>query len=175
MRSGALAGVAAAAAWGAAEPAARRLFRIRRGPGMPGPYMARPGEAGPFFYSDVRLLGAAVTSGPHWRAAGWGVHLVNGAVFGAAFARLGGHGPLRGIAASQVENLVLWVPGMVAVDRFHPDRRSGRWPPLLRNRRVFAYEVVMHALFGAVLGALIGRNHRLRRDFGRRKESSSKR
>jgi hypothetical protein len=134
MKSGALAGIAAAAAWGAAEPATRRLFRIQ--------------------YSDVRLLGAAVTSGPHWRAAGWGLHLLNGALFGAAFARLGGNGALRGVAAAQMENLVLWVPGMVVVDRFHPDRRSGRWPPLLRNRRVFAYEVAMHGLFGAVLGVL---------------------
>jgi len=134
MRRGALAGVAAAAAWAAAEPAARRLFGVR--------------------YSDVRLLGAAVTSGPHWKAAGWGLHLLNGAVFGAAFAHLGGHGAVRGVAAAQLENLALWVPGMVVVDRFHPDRRSGEWPPLLRNRRVFAYEVAVHALFGAVLGAL---------------------
>jgi hypothetical protein len=135
MRRGALAGVAAAAAWGAAEPTARRLFGVR--------------------YSDLRLLGAAVTSGPHWKAAGWGLHLLNGAVFGAAFARLGGHGAVRGVAAAQLENLVLWAPGMVVVDRFHPDRRSGRWPPLLRNRRVFAYEVAVHALFGVVLGALV--------------------
>jgi len=134
MSRGALAGVAAAAAWGAAEPVARRLFRVP--------------------YSDIRLLGAAVTSGPHWKATGWGVHLLNGAIFGAVFARLGGHGVLRGVAAAQVENLVLWMPGMVVVDRFHPDRRSGEWPPLLRNSRVFAYEVAVHALFGAVLGAL---------------------
>jgi hypothetical protein len=131
---GVFAGAVAAAVWAVAEPGARRLFRIQ--------------------YSDVRLLGAAVTSGPHWRAAGWGLHLLNGAVFGAAFTRLGGHGVLRGLAAAQVENLVLWVPGMVVVDRFHPDRRSGSWPPLLRNRRVFAYEVAVHALFGAVLGVL---------------------
>jgi hypothetical protein len=77
---------------------------------------------------------------------------------------------MRAVAAAQLENIVLWTPGMVVVDRFHPDRRSGEWPPLLCNRRVFAYEVAMHALFGALLGALIGRNHRPRRDFGRRKE-----
>jgi hypothetical protein len=131
---GVFAGAVAAAVWALAEPGARRLFRIQ--------------------YSDVRLLGAAVTSGPHWKVAGWGLHLLNGAVFGAAFARLGGHGVVRGVAAAQVENLVLWAPGMVVVDRFHPDRRSGRWPPLLRNRRVFAYEVAVHALFGAALGVL---------------------
>ncbi len=44
---------------------------------------------------------------------------------------------------------------MVVVDRIHPDRRSGAWPPLLRNGRVFAYEAATHALFGAVLGALL--------------------
>ena len=134
---GVFAGAVAAAVWALAEPGARRLFRIQ--------------------YSDVRLLGAAVTSGPHWKGAGWGLHLFNGAAFGAVFTRLGGHGVVRGVAAAQVENLVLWAPGMVVVDRLHPDRRSGQWPPLLRNRRVFAYEVAVHALFGVVLGALTGR------------------
>ena len=61
---------------------------------------------------------------------------------------------MRAVAAAQLENIVLWTPGMVVVDRFHPDRRSGEWPPLLRNRRVFAYEVAVHALFGTVLGLL---------------------
>jgi hypothetical protein len=131
---GVFAGAVAAAAWALAEPGARRLFRIQ--------------------YSDVRLLGAVVTSGSHWKAAGWGLHLLNGAVFGAAFTRLGGHGIVRAVAAAQLENIVLWAPGMVVIDRFHPNRRSGEWPPLLRNRRVFAYEVAMHALFGAVLGFL---------------------
>jgi hypothetical protein len=44
---------------------------------------------------------------------------------------------------------------MAVVDRIHPDRRSGAWPPLLRNGRVFAYEVAAHALFGSVLGLLL--------------------
>jgi len=43
---------------------------------------------------------------------------------------------------------------MAVVDRFHPDRRSGHWPRLLGNPRVFGQEVALHALFGAVLGAL---------------------
>lgn len=133
MPRGALAGAVAAAAWAAAEPLGRRFFRVP--------------------YSDVRLLGAAVTSGPRWKEAGWALHLLNGAVFGAAFARLGGQGVRQGVLAAQLENLALW-PGMAVVDRFHPDRRSGAWPPLLWNGRVFAYEVVVHALFGVVLGAL---------------------
>jgi hypothetical protein len=134
MRRGALAGVAAAAVWAAAEPALGRLFRTP--------------------YSDVRLLGGLITRGPLWAPAGVASHLVNGAVFGAAFERLGGRGPRQAVAAAQVESVGLW-PGMALVDRLHPDRRSGAWPPLLRNRRVFAYEVTTHALFGFVLGSLL--------------------
>jgi len=55
------------------------------------------------------------------------------------------------------ENLALW-PGMAVLDRVHPDRRSGAWPPLLTNGRVFAYEAAVHALFGVVLGALAPRD-----------------
>jgi hypothetical protein len=137
MFRGALAGAVAAAAWAAAEPVAGRLFRTPAG------------------YSDVRLLGALATrDGARWRAAGLAVHLVNGAAFGALFAAAGGRGWKRGLAVAQAENLVLW-PGMAAIDRLHPDRRSGAWPPLLTNGRVFAYEAAVHALFGAVLGSLI--------------------
>jgi hypothetical protein len=132
---GALAGITAAAVWGAAEPALGRAF------GVP--------------YSDIRLLGAALTTGPGWRRAGWALHLVNGAAFGAVFDRLGGRGVGRALVVAQVENAVLWAPGMAVVDRFHPDRKTGAWPPLLRNSRVFAYEVATHAVFGIVLGVLM--------------------
>jgi hypothetical protein len=131
---GALAGVVAAAAWGAAEPALGRALRVP--------------------YSDIRLLGAVVTTGPGWKRAGLALHLVNGALFGAVFERLGGRGVARALVAAQVENAALW-PGMAVVDRYHPDRKSGAWPPLLCNGRVFAYEVAMHALFGLVLGVLM--------------------
>jgi len=134
MRRGILAGIAGAAVWAAAEPVLGRVFRTP--------------------YSDVRLLGGLVADGPHWRPAGVMVHLANGAVFGAAFERLGGHGIARGVAAAEVESAVLW-PGMAVVDHLHPDRRSGVWPPLVGNGRVFAYEVATHALFGAVLGSLV--------------------
>jgi hypothetical protein len=128
---GAAAGVVAAAAWAAAEPVLGRAL------GTP--------------FSDVRLLGRVTTRGRAWPAAGVALHLANGAAFGIAFERLG----LCGVAA-QAENLLLW-PGMLAVDRLHPDRRSGRWPRLATDRRVIAYEVATHALFGAVLGALARR------------------
>jgi hypothetical protein len=105
-------------------------------------------------FSDLRLLGRSVTAGPRWRWAGLALHLGNGAIFGAVFERLGGHGVGQGLLAAQFENAVLW-PGMAVVDRLHPDRRSGAWPPLLRNARVFAREAAVHALFGAVLGRLV--------------------
>jgi hypothetical protein len=129
----ALAGVAAAAVWAAAEPAARRVF------GTP--------------YSDVRLLGAPL-SRRHWRLAGTTVHLANGAAAGALFHRLGLRGWKAGVCAAVVENTLVW-PGMALVDRLHPDRRSGAWPPLLLNGSVFAQETAVHALFGAVLGLLL--------------------
>ena len=106
-------------------------------------------------YSDVRLLGAPL-SRRHWRLAGTAVHLANGAAAGVAFHRLGLRGWRAGVAVFVAENTLVW-PGMALVDRFHPDRRSGYWPPLLRNGRVFAQETAVHALFGAVLGGLVRR------------------
>jgi hypothetical protein len=104
-------------------------------------------------FSDVRLLGRFATRGRAWPVAGLTIHLANGAAFGAAFGKAGLEGVKAGVAAAQIENLVLW-PAMAVVDRIHPDRRDGTWPPLLANRRVAAQEVAAHALFGAVLGSL---------------------
>jgi hypothetical protein len=133
---GAAAGVVAAAVWAAAEPVLGRVA------GTP--------------FSDVRLLGRVTTRGRGWPAAGVVLHLANGAAFGVAFERLGLRGVRQGVLAAQAENLLLW-PGMLAVDRLHPDRRSGAWPRLATDRRVIAYEVATHALFGAALGALTRR------------------
>ena len=133
---GAAAGAVAAAAWAAGEPVLGRLARTS--------------------YSDVRLLGRMVTRGRAWPAAGLALHLGNGALFGAAFERLGLRGMKAGIVAAQLENLALW-PAFLVVDRIHPDRRSGEWPPLVRSPRIALYEITAHALFGAVLGALAGR------------------
>jgi hypothetical protein len=128
---GALAGIVAAVVWASAEPALGRLFRTP--------------------YSDRRLLAGLTGGSP---AAALALHLANGAMFGALFERLGGRGPKEGVVAAQIENVALW-PAMAVVDRIHPDRRSGAWPPLGRNGRVFAYEATTHALFGAVLGLLL--------------------
>jgi hypothetical protein len=135
MVRGSLAGVAGTAVWAAAEPVAGRVL------GSP-------------WYSDVRLLGRLVTTRPAWPFVGIVMHLLNGAVFGAAFERLGGRGWRQGVVAAQLENAALWA-GMAVIDWIHPDRRRGAWPRLLTNRRVIAHEVAMHALFGAVLGALV--------------------
>jgi hypothetical protein len=131
---GAVAGAIAAALWAASEPPLGRAF------GTP--------------FSDVRLLGRTVTRGPLWPVVGVAAHMANGALFGWAFARLGGHGAKRGVAAASVENLALW-PAMALVDRFHPDRRDGTWPRLVTDPRTFGFEVTTHALFGATLGALV--------------------
>jgi hypothetical protein len=132
---GARAGIVAAAAWIAVEPVARRVF------GTP--------------FSDVRALGRPL-SRRHWRAAGTAIHLANGAAAGIAFERLGLRGWKAGVATFQAEHLATW-PLMVVVDRWHPDRRCGAWPPLRRNGRVFAQEAAVHAVFGAVLGLLLPR------------------
>jgi hypothetical protein len=129
----ALAGITAAAIWAAAEPALRRLFDTP--------------------YTDVRLIGAPL-SRRHWRLVGTTLHLLNGAAAGVAFRRVGLRGWKAGVIAAQIESVAVW-PGMVVVDRFHPDRRSGAWPRLLRNPRVFGPEAVAHAIFGAVLGVLV--------------------
>jgi hypothetical protein len=77
--------------------------------------------------------------------------VANGAAAGTLFARAGLRGPLAGVAAASAEGLAAW-PGMALMDRLHPDVRSGRWPRLVTDRRVFAQEAVMHGVFGALLG-----------------------
>jgi len=107
-------------------------------------------------YSDVRLLGRLVTRSRAWPAVGLALHLANGAAFGAVFERRGLRGVKAGIAAAEIENLGLW-PVLAVIDRIHPDRRDGSWPPLARNPRIALYEIAAHALFGAILGALVAR------------------
>jgi hypothetical protein len=133
MARGAVAGAVAAAVWVWAEPIGQRVFGTS--------------------YSDVRLLGALLTPRGPWRRVVIVVHFANGALFGATSGRMGGGGWRQGLMAAELENLALW-PTMALADRIHPDRRSGSWPPLVSNPRVFAYEVTMHALFGVVLGLL---------------------
>ena len=133
----AAAGALAATAWGALEPLDRRLFRCD--------------------YSDIALLGKAVTRGPRWRLAGFALHAVNGAVFGLAFHEARSRVPIPprrlAFAAALAEHVALY-PLAYLVDRYHPARGEPGVPPLLRNPRAFAQAGVRHALFGVLLGRL---------------------
>jgi hypothetical protein len=129
----AIAGAAAAGLWVAVEPAIRRVTGGR--------------------HTQVRLLGGLVAPRGPWREIGLGMHLANGAMFGLAFDRLGLRGAGSGAVAAEAENALLW-PLVGVIDRIHPDVRSGAWPPLARSRSEFAQEVLGHAVFGSVMGAL---------------------
>ncbi len=136
LRSAA-AGATAATVWGLAEPLDMRLLR--------------------YDYSDVALLGKAVTRGPHWRAAGFAVHAANGAVFGLAFElvqrRTGVERRRLALGLAVAEHVGLY-PLSGLVDRFHPARGEHGVPPLLTSPRAYAQATWRHALFGAVLGRL---------------------
>ncbi len=133
----AAAGVVAATAWGLLEPLDRRLFRCD--------------------YSDVALLGKAVTRGPRWRAAGFALHGLNGAVFGLAYGALRRRTSLPprrlALGLALAEHVGLY-PLTFFVDRHHPARGDEGVPPLYGNRRAYAQATVRHVFFGLVLGRL---------------------
>ena len=132
---GALAGAVAAGVWAAQSPLDQRVF------GVP--------------YLDQELLGKAVTRGRAWHPVGVALHVVNGAVFGAAYANVAPSLPLppwaRGPAAGVAEHLATW-PLTVLVDEHHPARSE--LVRLARNPRAFAQATWRHLVFGAVLGEL---------------------
>jgi hypothetical protein len=133
--NGALAGAAAAAAWAAQQPLDKRVFGSR--------------------YDDVELLGKLVTRGPGWPAAGLGLHMANGAMFGAVYALarplVPGPPVVAGVGAAMAEHFGFWPLG-VLVDRHHPAR--GDLERLHGNRRAFAQAAWRHLLFGIVLSEL---------------------
>jgi hypothetical protein len=133
-RRSALAGAAAATAWGLQEPLDRRLFRSD--------------------YSDVAVLGKLVTRGRGWRAAGLALHAANGAAFGLALeagSRVTGL-PARRLAvpAALAEHVALY-PLSALTDRFHPARGEPGVAPISRSPRAFALATWRHLLFGALL------------------------
>jgi hypothetical protein len=138
LRSAA-AGAAAAAVWAAQEPLDQRVLG--------------------YGYSDVAVLGKAVTRGAHWRTIGWAVHMANGAAFGLAFhearARTDTAPRRLAVAMALGEHIALY-PLTALVDRFHPARGEPGIPPLLTSPRAFAQATWRHALFGLVLGRLAG-------------------
>jgi hypothetical protein len=133
--NGALAGATAAGLWAAQQPLDKRIF----------------GSS----YDDVELLGKLVTRGPGWPPAGLGMHMVNGAAFGAVYALLRPLVPApplaAGIGAALAEHVALWPLG-VLVDRHHPARSD--LEPLAGNRRAFVQSGWRHLLFGVVLAEL---------------------
>jgi hypothetical protein len=131
------AGAFAAIVWGLLEPIDRRVFGCD--------------------YSDVALLGKALTRGGHWRAVGFLVHAANGALFGLVFdgvRRRTGVEPRRlALGLALTEHVTLY-PLSYFVDRYHPARGEPGIPPLLANPRAFGQATVRHALFGLILGRL---------------------
>ena len=134
------AGMTAAAVWALQEPVDQRVFRCD--------------------YSDVAVLGKAVTRGRAWWPAGVALHLVNGAVFGLAYhevrRRTRVPDPVLAPSLALGEHLALY-PLSGLIDRFHPRRGERGVPPLLTNGRAFAQATWRHALFGLVLARLARR------------------
>jgi hypothetical protein len=133
----AAAGAAAATVWGLQEPLDQRVLRCD--------------------YSDVAVLGKAVTRGRAWWPVGLAIHAANGALFGLALEQARRRlpvGPRRlAFGMALAEHAALY-PLTYFVDRHHPARGEWGIPPLLRNRRAFAQATWRHALFGALLGRL---------------------
>src|ERR1700751_5408667 len=63
-------------------------------------------------YDDVEILGKLVTRGEHWQSIGFALHVQNGAILGAAYARvkpsLPGPAVLRGLLAALIEHVAAW-------------------------------------------------------------------
>jgi hypothetical protein len=133
----AAAGALAATAWGLVEPVDRRVFRCD--------------------YSDIALLGKALTRSRLWRPAGFAMHAFNGAVFGLAFAearrRLHTEKNRLALGMALAEHVGLY-PLSYFVDRYHPARGEEGIPRLLTNPRAFGQATVRHVLFGVLLGRL---------------------
>jgi hypothetical protein len=133
----AVAGGAAAAVWALQQPLDQRLLRCD--------------------YSDVAVLGKAVTRGRGWRPLGLAMHVGNGALFGLVFEHARRRVDVRprrlALGMALIEHVALYPLGLL-VDRYHPARGEAGVPPLLTNGRAFAQATWRHAVFGVVLGRL---------------------
>ena len=126
------AGATAALVWAAAERVDRKVFRND--------------------YTDVALLGKAVTRSRALPLAGLALHMANGAVFGVAHAQLRMRRNVGAVQLALVEHTVLFPLGYL-VDRAHPARGEAGVVRVF-SWRAFGQATLRHALFGAVLGAL---------------------
>ncbi len=133
----AAAGATAATVWALLEPLDRRALRCD--------------------YSDIALLGKAVTRGSGWRGAGFALHACNGAIFGLGYEAVRRHSGVEkrrlALALALAEHVALY-PLSALVDLYHPARGQPGIPPLLRNTRAFTQATWRHAVFGYVLGRL---------------------
>lgn len=131
------AGVAAATVWALLEPIDQRLLSCD--------------------YSDIAVLGKAITRGPAWRPAGLAIHALNGALFGLAFheaRRVLALDPKKLALRMALTEHILLYPLCSIIDRHHPARGEVGIPPLFTNPRAFLQATWRHALFGTVLGRL---------------------
>ena len=128
------AGACAAVVWAAAEPIDRRLLGND--------------------YSDVALLGKAVTRTRAWPAVGLALHAANGAVFGLAYHELRRRRGVSAVRLALVEHVTLFPLGAL-VDRHHPARGQAGVQRVF-GARAFAQATWRHLLFGTVLGRLAG-------------------
>jgi hypothetical protein len=107
-------------------------------------------------YDDVEILGKLLTRGEDWQPIGFAFHVQNGAILGAAYARLKPSLPgppvLRGLQVGLVEHFATWPIGSRWVDGYHPARKE--LPKLAANRRAFGQATIRHAVFGIILGLL---------------------
>ena len=130
----AAAGACAGVVWAAAEPIDRRLLRND--------------------YSDVALLGKAVTRTRAWPVVGLAMHAANGAVFGLAYHELRRRRGVSAVRLALVEHVTLFPLGAL-VDRHHPARGQAGVRRVF-GARAFAQATWRHFLFGAVLGRIAG-------------------
>jgi hypothetical protein len=128
----AAAGVAGTIVWAAIEPLDKRLFRHD--------------------YSDVALLGKAVTRSRAWPLAGLAVHAANGAAFGLAYSEVRERRKVGALQLALAEHVALFPIGWVA-DRVHPARGEPGLEKLF-SLRAFGQATLRHAVFGAVLARL---------------------
>jgi len=133
----AAAGAAAATVWGLLEPLDQRVLGCD--------------------YSDVAVLGKAITRGRGWRLAGFAWHVANGAIFGLVFHEVSRRSKVDrrrlALAMALAEHATLYPLGSL-VDRHHPARGESGIPPLIGNARAYVQATWRHALFGFVLGRL---------------------
>ena len=132
------AGAAAATIWGLLEPLDRKILR--------------------YGYSDVAVLGKAVTRDRGWRPLGFALHAANGIAFGLAYEAIGRRVQVDrrrlALGLALAEHVGLY-PLAYLVDRHHPARGQPGIPPLL-DPRAFAQATWRHVVFGAALGRLAG-------------------